>query len=72
MTGANRQGRKSKPAAPAKAGCPICHRRRVSRFTPFCSRRCADVDLVRWLDGHYVIPGDEHEAPAVDSDTEPT
>ncbi len=37
--------------------CPICGKPRVAEFTPFCSRRCADVDLHRWLKGTYVIPG---------------
>ena len=37
--------------------CPICGRPRSERYDPFCSRRCADVDLHRWLKGSYVIPG---------------
>lgn len=42
--------------------CPICGRETVPGFRPFCSRRCADVDLGRWLTGSYRIPvveGDE-------------
>jgi len=35
----------------------------VASFRPFCSRRCADVDLSRWLRGGYAIPGG-----AVDAD----
>jgi endogenous inhibitor of DNA gyrase (YacG/DUF329 family) len=31
----------------------------ASRFRPFCSRRCADVDLGRWLKGAYAIPAAE-------------
>ncbi|MFQ5785664.1 MAG: DNA gyrase inhibitor YacG [Alphaproteobacteria bacterium] len=42
-----------------KPRCPICGRPMVKRFMPFCSRRCADADLARWLDGKYVIPGEE-------------
>jgi endogenous inhibitor of DNA gyrase (YacG/DUF329 family) len=42
------------------AACPICGRPREARYTPFCSRRCADVDLYRWLKGSYVIPA-SHE-----------
>jgi endogenous inhibitor of DNA gyrase (YacG/DUF329 family) len=38
--------------------CPICGKPTDSRYRPFCSRRCADVDLARWLGGHYVIPGE--------------
>jgi endogenous inhibitor of DNA gyrase (YacG/DUF329 family) len=37
--------------------CPICGKPRDARYDPFCSRRCADVDLHRWLKGSYVIPG---------------
>jgi len=37
--------------------CPICGKPRSARYPPFCSRRCADVDLHRWLKGAYVIPG---------------
>lgn len=37
--------------------CPICHKPSDPKYRPFCSRRCADVDLARWLNGSYVIPG---------------
>jgi len=40
---------------PDKA-CPICGKPAVEEFKPFCSRRCADVDLNRWLSGVYAIP----------------
>ena len=36
--------------------CPICRRPAVERFQPFCSRRCADIDLNRWLGGVYAVP----------------
>jgi endogenous inhibitor of DNA gyrase (YacG/DUF329 family) len=39
--------------------CAICGKPVVERFKPFCSGRCADVDLNRWLSGSYVIPGRE-------------
>ena len=39
--------------------CPICGQARVEKFKPFCSKRCADADLARWLDNRYVIPGRE-------------
>ncbi|AUH64153.1 DNA gyrase inhibitor YacG [Paracoccus zhejiangensis] len=39
------------------AGCPICGKPGAPDYRPFCSRRCADVDLARWLRGDYVIPG---------------
>jgi endogenous inhibitor of DNA gyrase (YacG/DUF329 family) len=36
--------------------CPICHKAAAKQFRPFCSRRCADVDLNRWFSGAYVVP----------------
>lgn len=46
--------------------CPICGRETVAALRPFCSRRCADVDLGRWMTGAYAIPStdpaDEEEA----------
>ena len=46
--------------------CPICRRpledgESARRFRPFCSKRCADVDLSRWLGGRYAIPAVEAE-----------
>jgi endogenous inhibitor of DNA gyrase (YacG/DUF329 family) len=37
--------------------CPICGKPAVAQFRAFCSRRCADVDLNRWLSGVYAVPG---------------
>jgi endogenous inhibitor of DNA gyrase (YacG/DUF329 family) len=45
--------------APTGRTCPICGKPRSERYDPFCSKRCADVDLHRWLKGSYVIPGAE-------------
>jgi endogenous inhibitor of DNA gyrase (YacG/DUF329 family) len=40
--------------------CPICRRQEtVPAYKPFCSKRCADVDLQRWFTGGYAIPTDE-------------
>jgi endogenous inhibitor of DNA gyrase (YacG/DUF329 family) len=39
------------------AKCPICERPVVPDYKPFCSTRCADVDLHRWLSGRYAVPG---------------
>ncbi|MEP9378467.1 DNA gyrase inhibitor YacG [Aquabacter sp. CN5-332] len=47
-----------KPDAPA---CPICGKPMVERYRPFCSKRCADVDLNRWLTGAYAIPASEED-----------
>ncbi len=41
--------------------CPICSKPAEQRFRPFCSRRCADVDLNRWLSGVYAVPVAEDE-----------
>lgn len=38
--------------------CPICDRETDRKYRPFCSRRCADVDLGKWLTGAYAIPAD--------------
>jgi endogenous inhibitor of DNA gyrase (YacG/DUF329 family) len=42
--------------------CPICGKPQVTEFRPFCSKRCSDVDLYRWLSGSYSIPAVEAEA----------
>lgn len=36
--------------------CPICAKPQAARWQPFCSKRCADVDLGRWLKESYRIP----------------
>jgi endogenous inhibitor of DNA gyrase (YacG/DUF329 family) len=41
--------------------CPICGKPAQADFRPFCSRRCADVDLNRWLKGLYSIEGGADE-----------
>ncbi len=47
--------------------CPICKKPTDPDHRPFCSRRCADLDLGRWMTGAYTIPGreedDAHEPP---------
>ncbi|WP_423794453.1 DNA gyrase inhibitor YacG [Methylobacterium durans] len=54
-----RDGVNSLPKKPAP--CPICGRPSEAAFTPFCSARCADIDLGRWLSDRYVIPGEDEE-----------
>ncbi|MEO1025866.1 MAG: DNA gyrase inhibitor YacG [Pseudomonadota bacterium] len=39
--------------------CPICSKPAFKAYRPFCSKRCADVDLGRWLNGNYAIPSEE-------------
>ena len=36
--------------------CPICGKPALAATRPFCSKRCADIDLHRWLGGTYAIP----------------
>lgn len=43
--------------------CPSCSKRAVRDFRPFCSKRCADLDLGRWLTGSYAIPAIETDDP---------
>ena len=45
--------------------CPICRKPRSADHAPFCSQRCRDRDLVKWLDDGYALPG-----PTVDPDPE--
>lgn len=53
--------------------CPICGRESAKERMPFCSARCADVDLSRWLTGSYAIPAEDDEErpedgrPSIDS-----
>lgn len=53
---------KEAPLRPAPA-CPICGKEAVREFRPFCSRRCANIDLNRWLSGGYAIPATEEDDP---------
>ena len=36
--------------------CPICDKPTETDFRPFCSKRCADIDLAQWFSGSYAIP----------------
>jgi endogenous inhibitor of DNA gyrase (YacG/DUF329 family) len=49
---------KLKPVVP----CPVCKKPSSQQHHPFCSPRCQDIDLNRWLSGSYVIPGEAVEA----------
>jgi uncharacterized protein len=46
--------------------CPICGKPSTQAHHPFCSGRCVDIDLSRWLNGAYVIPAE----PAGEDDTD--
>jgi uncharacterized protein len=54
-------------ADPQARPCVICGKPQVERFSPFCSKRCTDIDLHRWLAGVYAIPAEEDpDDPASD------
>jgi endogenous inhibitor of DNA gyrase (YacG/DUF329 family) len=46
---------------PGAKSCPICGKPAAEPFRPFCTRRCRDVDLNRWLKGIYAVPVREEE-----------
>jgi len=50
-----------KPAPRALARCPICRRPAQESTRPFCSARCAQVDLGRWMTESYAIPASPAE-----------
>jgi endogenous inhibitor of DNA gyrase (YacG/DUF329 family) len=58
---------------PAAKPCPICGKPAVPASKPFCSPRCADVDLNRWLGGVYAIPSvpSDDEEPPDEGDVRP-
>jgi endogenous inhibitor of DNA gyrase (YacG/DUF329 family) len=61
----------AEPRKPLGKSCPICGKPLVAAHAPFCSKRCADVDLHRWLTGRYAIPAAEEESstePGADDD----
>ncbi len=41
--------------------CVICGKPKDETYKPFCSKRCADVDLNRWFSGAYAIPAAEED-----------
>ncbi len=43
----------------AQVECPLCGKPATAAARPFCSRRCAEIDLSRWLGGKYRIPTQE-------------
>ncbi|WP_293868542.1 DNA gyrase inhibitor YacG [uncultured Alsobacter sp.] len=53
---------------PSGAPCPMCGKPAELKYRPFCSKRCADLDLSRWLNGVYAIPARETD-PDDDEET---
>ena len=46
-------------SAQTEPKCPSCGNPRKKKFRPFCSKRCADMDLGRWFTGAYAVPSEE-------------
>ena len=42
--------------------CPTCGKPAAADCRPFCSERCANIDLGRWFNGDYRIPTNEVQA----------
>jgi len=65
-------GKSDPPEKTLKApACPICKAKASEAYRPFCSKRCADVDLHRWLTGCYAIPAVEaDDDPEADGENE--
>ncbi len=55
-----------------KPGCPLCGKPMDPAFKPFCSKRCADIDLNRWLTGVYAVPVKEVDDEDGDKPSEAT
>jgi len=74
---AHRKGRREQKTQPSgkgivrRPGCPICGAVQVDRFRPFCSRRCADIDLGRWFSESYRIEGEAAGTPSDSEKSEP-
>lgn len=41
--------------------CPICKKETAADYRPFCSKRCADIDLSKWFSGDYAVPSQDPE-----------
>ena len=53
--------------------CPMCTKDADEKYRPFCSKRCADLDLGKWLTGAYAIPAaDTDEEDGISSDSLPS
>ncbi|MFV2051727.1 DNA gyrase inhibitor YacG [Aliiroseovarius sp. YM-037] len=49
--------------------CPICQKESDKKYRPFCSKRCADIDLGHWFDGTYTAPSTEEDDVADEPET---
>jgi endogenous inhibitor of DNA gyrase (YacG/DUF329 family) len=46
--------------------CPMCRKRATLDYRPFCSKRCSDLDLSRWMGGVYSIPVEDVDGTEAD------
>ena len=51
--------------------CPVCGKPAAAATSPFCGKRCADIDLGRWFTGQYRVPGPEDDEEAEEDPSEP-
>lgn len=51
--------------------CPICDKPTDAKYRPFCCKRCADIDLGKWLGGRYSIPSTREEDLDIEVETPP-
>jgi endogenous inhibitor of DNA gyrase (YacG/DUF329 family) len=58
------------PLPAGRHRCPICGKPATARHQPFCSARCADIDLGRWLKESYRVAGEERPEDAPEGETE--
>ncbi|MDJ1008653.1 MAG: DNA gyrase inhibitor YacG [Paracoccaceae bacterium] len=50
--------------------CPVCDTATARDWRPFCSKRCADIDLGRWMTGAYAVPGEPADEDDIAPDTD--
>jgi endogenous inhibitor of DNA gyrase (YacG/DUF329 family) len=62
-------GASASPTALTGRPCPICGKPGVVAMRPFCSKRCADVDLNRWLSGVYAVPAVESDEDGLEDES---
>lgn len=63
MTDQTDHNRPGSPSAGRGTACPMCGKPTAERTQPFCSKRCQQLDLARWLDGSYRVPSEEPPDP---------
>ena len=51
--------------------CPICKSEAVAAYKPFCSKRCADIDLGKWFNDAYVVAGNDDDEDAATGEKPP-